>query len=279
MDEKSWKENIEKIRKEIVPSTKEKLKAELVRAIKDLIPKQRFGIFFSGGVDSSLIALICKQANADFICYTVGIKDSPDIQWAKRIAESLKLNLKIKEYSEEELEQLFIRTAKILKQGARVDTLSVGVGAVLVACIELAKEDNIQHFFSGGGSEEIFAGYERHMKAEDKHEECWQGLSTMYARDFTRDLTIAKQLNIEILFPFIDSAVIKEAMGIDISKKISESIKKIILREIAEELGLAHDFAWRKKQAAQYGSKFDKAILKISKKNGFENKLDWLHSI
>jgi len=280
MDEKLWKVNIEKLKGETMPSTKEKVKQALVKSIISNIPnKNKFGIFFSGGVDSSLIALICKQANANFTCYTVGIKDSPDIVWARKVANELKLTLKTREFSEEELYILFKRTAKLLKRGGRVDTLSVGVGAVVLACIELAKADKITQFFSGGGSEEIFAGYDRHAHSDNAHDECWKGLLEMYWRDFTRDLTIAKELNSKIVFPFLADDVIREGMGIDISKKINNEHKKLIIREIAEELGLPKEFAWRKKQAAQYGSKFDRVISKLSRKYGFEHKLDWIKSL
>ena len=43
---------------------------------------------FSGGVDSSLIALICKQAGADFICYTIGYGETArDVEWAKKVEQ------------------------------------------------------------------------------------------------------------------------------------------------------------------------------------------------
>ena len=41
-------------------------------------------------------------------------------------------------------------------------------------------------------------------------------------------------------------------------------------------LGLKKEFAFRKKKAAQYGSNFDKAILKLAKKNGFKYKKEYL---
>ena len=49
--------------------------------------------------------------------------------------------------------------------------------------------------------------------------------------------------------------------------------------EIAEELGLPKEFAWRKKQGAQYGSRFDKAIEKLSKINGMKSKQEYIESL
>ena len=127
------------------------------------------------------------------------------------------------------------------------------------------------------GSEEIFAGYERHNQAENIQEECWQGLKLMWSRDLVRDFNLAKELNIKIKTPFLDKELIEYAMKLPAEWKIVREKKKVILREVAEEfLG---EFAWRKKKAAQYGSCFDKAIAKLAKKNGFKLKKDWLDSL
>ena len=57
-------------------------------SIKKNIPKERFGILFSGGVDSTLIAKVCKNERKDFICYTAaleekGLKGAEDLTYAK----------------------------------------------------------------------------------------------------------------------------------------------------------------------------------------------------
>ena len=61
--------------------------------------------------------------------------------------------------------------------------------------------------------------------------------------------------------------------------KIKNGEKKVILRKIAEEMGLPKEFAWRKKQGAQYGSKFDRAIEKLTKMNGFKYKQEYIESL
>jgi asparagine synthase (glutamine-hydrolysing) len=47
---------------------------------------------------------------------------------------------------------------------------------------------------------------------------------------------------------------------------------------VAEGIGLG-EMAWRKKKAAQYGSCFDKAISKLTKKNKFQFKKNYLESL
>ena len=251
------------------------LEKELINAVKKRIPKEKFGILFSGGVDSSTIALICKRFTNNFNCYTVGFKGSQDVLYAKRVAKELKLNLKIKILDADEIEKIAKRLIKILDKR---DIVSVSVGLVTYSAMELAKADGINTVFTGLGSEEIFAGYQRHKEAGDINKECWDGLSMMYGRDFERDMPIADFFEVKPETPFLDEDVIK--IGMQIPGKFKIGIEnKLILREISNDLGLKKEFAFRKKKAAQYGSNFIKALDKISKKNGFKYKKDYLNSL
>ena len=261
-DEKEWVKHIESL-KTGKKSSKSELKKQIIRAVEERIPKKIFGIFFSGGIDSSLIALICKNAKADFVCYAVGLENASDIEAAKKAAKLLGVELKFKIFTLKEAEAIIKEVTKTIGP----DVMKVGVGSVVYAAAMLAKKDKIDVFFSGLGSEELFAGYERHADVKDVNLECWRGLESMYSRDFLRDYYIAKKLKITVLTPFLDSGLIKTAMQIPGEKKISKEYKKVVLREIAEELGLPKEIAWRKKKAAQYGSRFHKALQKLSKKS------------
>jgi asparagine synthetase B (glutamine-hydrolysing) len=83
-------------------------------AVKKRLPKKRFGILFSGGVDSTLIAYICKRLKGDFICYTVGIEGSKDLEESQKAAKALGLSHVHKTLALEETEILFQKTAYIL---------------------------------------------------------------------------------------------------------------------------------------------------------------------
>ena len=61
---------------ESLETNNERAKREIAEAITNSIKKRtvpRFGILFSGGVDSSLIAFVAKKLNCSFTCYTIGI--------------------------------------------------------------------------------------------------------------------------------------------------------------------------------------------------------------
>jgi len=274
-----WSNYIDSLKtKEIVDNEEEavtKLKVVFESSIKKRIPSQKFGILFSGGVDSTLIAYLCKKVSNNFVCYTVGMEGSKDVEFSYKVAKKLNLPHKLQLYSISDMEELFEETAKILGKKL-INIVNLGVGAVEVAAINLAEKDNIKIFFSGLGSEEIFAGYQRHEHSKNINEECWTGLKTTWERDFQRDFFIAKSKKISFLTPFLDKELITVAMQIDGNLKIKAGYKKYILRKTAQELGLAKEYSFRPKKAAQYGSKFDKAILKIAKLKGYKYKKEYL---
>src|SRR3989338_116975 len=272
---------------ENLETNKERAKRKIRKLIENSIIKRaqnlnKFGILFSGGVDSTLIAFLCKKHGFNFTCFTIGLENSQDIEYAKIIAEKYNFSLKHKILSLKEFENVIRNTVKIINND---DIVWISVGSVLYATAQLALQDNISILFGGLGTEEIFAGYQRHEDVladndfESVHKESWNGLKNMWQRDLLRDSIIAKSLGIELRTPYMDLGVIKAAMDINPMHKIDKISKKIILREIAENFGLEKEFAWRPKKAAQYGSNFVKGIDKLAKKHGFATKKEYLKSL
>ncbi len=249
--------------------------AAIRHSVERRMPSKRFGILFSGGVDSSLIAYICRKE--DMICYSVGMEGSADLAAAMDASKRLSLPLKTRTFSLSEAESLFNTTARIMGEANNV--VNMGVGAVEVACLQMGREDGIDIYMGGLGSEEIFAGYQRHEEAEDINKECWSGLSCMWQRDLVRDSLISTSFGIEFRCPFLDKDLISLGMAVPAEEKIRDGVKKYILRQAAEQIGLPHDIAFRPKKAAQYGSSFDKALQQVAKKNGFRFKSDYIRSL
>lgn len=235
----------------------------------------RIGVLFSGGVDSTLIAFILHKHDIPLICYTVGFHDAgtkepEDVIEARRIAQQYGWEHRCAVLDLEELEPVVAETARIL--GDAANPITVGVGAVIVAGARLAAADGVTVLFSGLGSEEIFAGYDRHGKADDVQAECWRGLYGMRERDLIRDTRIASALGISIPTPFLDPGVLAIGMRLPASQKIVEGQKKHILRAMAVAYGLPEEFAFRPKRAAQYGSRVDGALERLARRHGSSKK-------
>lgn len=282
----------EKLLTNISSEKKEELVIELSKLVEKTIVRManessgEIGVLFSGGVDSTLISYILHKNNIPFTAASIGFQDNAeqkfpdDIVQARIIAKKYGFNYVEKIYNFEEVESLFLQTTKILGKDL-TNAINVGVGSVEVAGINLLKETNknITTIFGGLGSEEIYAGYKRHADSKDKHAECWFGLKSMYERDLMRDFAIEKSLKIKFAVPFLDKDVISFSMNIPIELKLNSQLSKLIIRDVAVNLGLDENFSKRPKKAAQYGSRTDKAIGKLARKNGFSLKKDYLNSL
>lgn len=252
---------------------KEKIATELEFLLKQAllkrIPDRKFGLLFSGGIDSTVLAVMLKNLNiGDFTCYTAVLKDSmlsppKDLEYAKKIAKELGLKLKTVEIPLSKVPLLLKDIVPLIE-----DTNVVKAGVALpfyAACLK-AKADGCKVIFSGLGSEEIFAGYERHRNSADINKECLSGLLKIYERDLYRDDVITMQNNLELRLPLLDKQLVEYCLRIPARYKLSRENSKLILRYVARNLGIREQFASRKKTAAQYGSNFHKALKKLTKK-------------
>jgi asparagine synthase (glutamine-hydrolysing) len=281
--EEDWSGYIDKLASATAEIIKDKneaknlLKQRLIAAVEKRTNNlNHFGIFFSGGVDSTVIATISKRLNKEFTCYTIGVEGAKDLSSATVVASEMSFPLKTAVLTLEEVDYFLRRVIKIIPS---VDIVNVEVGIAVLAAIQLAKHNKDNVIFSGLGSEEIFAGYQRHAEAKDVNAECWNGLRNMWRRDLLRDFALAAANNVRVLTPFLDKELITVAMQLPAQWKIDNTEKKIILREVALDMGIPEKFAFRKKLAAQYGSNISKAVEKLAKMNGFKYKKDYLNSL
>lgn len=246
-----------------------KIEQLLINAIKKRIPENRkVGLLFSGGIDSTFLAVMLKKMNVEFTCYfsfmkEEGLTDSKDLPWAQKIAKDLDLDLKIIEIN---LEQVPAYLKKIVPLIEDNNVTKTSVALTMYLAAEQAGKEGVQILFSGIGSEDIFAGYRRHKHGGNINEECLAGLRRMYERDLYRDDSIMMSHTIELRAPYLDLELIKYSLTIPESLKLGKDDDKLVLRRIAVKNGLCPEYAFRKKIAAQYGSNFDKAIHKLANK-------------
>ncbi|MDD5163460.1 MAG: diphthine--ammonia ligase [Candidatus ainarchaeum sp.] len=259
----------------------EKLLSVLGEAVKKRVPEKKFGLLFSGGIDSTAIALILKRLGCDFKCYFAFAEGKElgiprDIAFAKKISETLGLKLEIVPASMEKTEECLKKIVPLIESS---NPMKAGVALPFFVACEKARADGIKAMFSGLGSDELFAGYKRFSRSNDLNEDSRNLLLQMYENDFYRDDIVLMHHNIELRLPFLDKKVVEFALQLPRELKIKGKTNKLVLRKAAESIGLPEEFAFRGKTSAQYGSNFDKAIEKIARKKGFGQKTVFLNSL
>jgi len=264
---------------------KKKVYDMFVLSIQKRLPKSRdepVGLLFSGGTDSTLMALILESLGQKFICYTASIKagntiEGEDIIYSREISERYNFNWKLCELEFVDFEKY---TKLVINTIEDRGYTKVSVALPLFICLEQAKLDGVKQVFSGIGSEEVFADYKRNQDINNINEICLEGLGNLWIRDLYREYTMAKFNNLKIEFPFLDNDFVNYSIRINPDFKINKKtgVNKVILREILRDLKLPDKFVNRKKRAAQYGSKSARIFERVAekkkqKKQEFLNKL------
>lgn len=258
----------------------EQVQQLLENAMNIRIPDEPFGILFSGGLDSTILAYMCRRLGKipgkDFKCYSAGLMDvlePPDIEHARRVAQTLGLELVVYQIDLEQVEE-YLKTVVPLVEDTNVP--KVGVALTMYTACKAAKEDGMRVMFSGSGADELFAGYDRHKRSTDISRDCYADILKIYEKNTYRDDVVSMYNNIEIRVPYLDKRFVEYGLKIPPEFKINDTENKLILRRVGKRLGIPAQFTQRKKQAAQYGSRFDKAIYRLARKAGYDTKTDYL---
>lgn len=259
-------------------SQRQRVYTRLKEAVKKRVPDKPFGVLFSGGVDSAALCHLLQELQCSFTCYIAaldeeGLAASQDLEVAKEAAKEMGLTLKVVTVTLSDVPEYL---AKIIPLIEDTNVVKVGVALPFFLACEKARQDGIKVLFSGLGSEEIFGGYQRHKQSLDINTECVSGLLKMYERDLYRDDVVTMYNRIELRLPFLDRELVSYALQIPSEFKIKDEFGKYILHDAMYQNGLSSAYAWRPKKAAQYGSRFDKAIEKLTRREGLQEKSTYL---
>ena len=242
------------------------LHENIISSIKRTIKKPRFGIAFSGGVDSTLISKICSDLGYDFTLLTVGFAQSHDVVFAKQVNESLQYAHHTLEINESEFPSV---SAKV-KQMIKTENLSWNENCIAFYYIsKLAASLNLGLVITANGIDELFCGYNMY-RAEFKKGE--SEINKLVESKLANELKmmeavnlISSEFNVEILQPLLCPEFINHAKMIPLSKKIhgpDDLYRKHIIRELARQINVPEISCSKRKKALQYGTRIHKTLLK-----------------
>ena len=225
--------------------------------VKRLMSDRKVGALLSGGLDSSsVVAIMCRHMPAkDLNTYSIGLKGSTDLLWARKVAEYLGTNHHEVCLTEEEFLGAIEGT---IKQIESYDTTSVraSIPNYLVSKYIYKNTDDCV-IYCGDMSDEIFGSYRGFMKAqseEDFKRENERMVRDVCYFDLLRSDKSISGAGLEARVPFADKKFLQYVMSIPPRYKMfnDERIEKYIFRKAFNGL-LPDDILWRRKEAFSDG--------------------------
>lgn len=241
-------------------------------------------VAFSGGLDSTLLAKICKDLGFEVTLLTIGFSHSQDIEFSKVIASKIGLPHHIYTLDEQEFYEVLSHVTHI------IDCENVSHIENCIAYLHIAKLANrsgFQQVLTANGCDELFCGYNeyrlvygrgRRYIAKLMDEKIINELELMSEIE-----TVTCKMGIKLKKPFLTEKFISFAKNIDIDQKITGSndlVRKRILRETALSIGIPEESAMKPKKAIQYGTMIHKKFKIYTKSPNHisEANLDTRHS-
>ncbi|MHA1917043.1 MAG: asparagine synthase C-terminal domain-containing protein [Candidatus Ranarchaeia archaeon] len=256
------------------------------------IPKTSY-VLVSGGVDSSILALIAKRKFEKIVPITVlgELKNQEkenlpaDFSSAKNLAEYLELPIIIVKFTEENLEKDVNEIVSILEKEelpGGVNYNDISISLPLYKMCQYFKKNNIKDCISGGGPDEILAGYKRHETSfvsgnlEELKLLIDEDIEKNIPRNVKRDNAICNKFGVTMHLPYLYPKLKDVLINLPLEEKISLEngmvIRKKILRNLARKIGLPIEHSDRPKKAIQYGSGASRLLKKINWKKIINHK-------
>jgi|694.fasta_scaffold22822_9 asparagine synthase (glutamine-hydrolysing) len=238
----------------------------LINAVFSRLKSDReFGCLLSGGLDSSLVAGICRYILPDetIHAFTITFKSGgTDLPYAKKVAEHLRLKHHIIEIDEEEALKEIIPTIYSI-ESYDITTVRASIMQKLVAKY-ISSNTNIKVLLVGENSDELFGGY-LYSHLAPSPDELKRDTITL-VRDvhmfdgLRTDRTMSSE-GLEVRLPFADVDLVNYVFNLPPEYTSPKNgVEKSLLREAFEWMNLIpKEVLWRQKEA------FSDAVSEVQK--------------
>ncbi len=244
-------------------------------AVEVTLPEKEVAVAFSGGVDSTLLAVVCRDLGKHVTLVTVGFSGSHDISFSKEIASKVGLPQKI----------IKLTSASFRKDLVHVlQTVTCGNTSHVENCIayyyvaQAVGKLGLSVVASANGCDELFCGYNGYRAVYDRGEPAIMEYMESKIKNelaLVREISsVATEFYVEVRQPFLTAGFVEFAKkSIPVDQKIKSSddmMRKHALRQAALALGVPAESALKPKKALQYGSLIHKNYSKslLSAGNG-----------
>ena len=232
----------------------------LTKAVnKRLMSDRPIGCLLSGGLDSSLVSALTSKNYAPYTLntFSIGMKGSTDLKYAKMAAEHIKSKHHNIELTTEDFLNAIEETI-FVTESYDITTIRASVGNYLVG--KYIKENtDCKVIYNGDGSEEIMGSYlwlGNIDNESDFYKENFKLLTEIHYYDVLRSDRSISDNGLEPRVPFLDKEFVKYVMSIHPKYKMFNDgkMEKQILRDAFNNTNLLpKEVLYRKKEAFSDG--------------------------
>lgn len=199
------------------------------------------GISLSGGLDSSIIAMLASRETENLHSFAVGMEGSEDLKAARKMAEILGTNHHERIYTEEEIIAVLPGVIYHLES---FDPALVHSAIPNWFLAEMASK-HVKVILTGEGADEIYAGYDylnSYEGAERLQEEMVGITSALYNTNLQRADRIPMAFGLEARVPFLDVKSVALGLGLPPEWKFHKDraakylLRKTFVAELPEEI-------------------------------------------
>jgi len=233
---------------------------------------KEIAVAFSGGLDSSVVAFLAKKCQANVHLVHVSLENQAETEEAKKVADALNLPLHVYLFREADIEKVVSRVVALIEEPDPVKT-SIGVPFYWTA--EKTAGAGFKVLLAGQGADELFGGYQRYINAyllhgkEKVRKTMFDDVVRLHVSNIERDVKICNFHNVELRLPFTSYLIAEFAVALPVELKIekhTDTLRKLVLRKVAENMGLPASVTEKPKKAVQYSTGINNALKKIAKK-------------
>jgi asparagine synthase (glutamine-hydrolysing) len=229
-------------------------------------------VAFSGGLDSSLVAVLTKKCNVIPHLISVGLEDHNELQYAKKAASVLNLPFYFQSYTEKDVEKVLPKVLWLIEEP---NFVKASIAIPIYWSAELASKLGFKVLLAGQGSDELFGGYHKYLRdytkagVEGMRKTIYHDVVTSYETNFQRDEQVCTYHKVRLHLPFADFNLVNYGLLLPVNFKIRspvDSLRKHILRKVAKKIGLPLFIVKRPKKAIQYSTGASQTLKKLAKK-------------
>jgi len=231
-------------------------------------------VAFSGGLDSSLIAYMANKCGVKVNLIHVSLENELETENALDASEKLDLPIQIHLFKESDVETMLPKIVDLIEEANPVKA-AIGVPVYLAA--QKTREAGCTVLLAGQGADELFGGYQRYVSEYCNYGEkkvrqiMFNDVINIHENNIERDKKICMDLDVELRLPFISFNLIEYALSLPVNLKFEQkqdSLRKMVLRKVALNMGLPVSIANKPKKAVQYSTGINNAIKRIAQKKG-----------